>query len=190
MSELELIEQATNSIKEAAEKSVASRTDTLQAISEAAQERFKLLSEVESLNAQLEERQNRIKQIEEEIIPGIMDNVGIPEVKLPSGHKVSVSDYIFISIPKASEDEAFSWLEQNNHGDIIKNELSITFGKEENEKAIQLKTELMEEGYDPKIKRGVHPSILRAFAKEQQSKGVTLPATVFSTWVTRKAVIK
>lgn len=190
MSELDLIEQATNSIKEAAEKSVASKTDTLQAINEAAQERFKLLSEIEELGAQMQVKQDRVKKIEEELIPGIMDNVGIPEIKLPSGHKVSVSDHVAVSIPKTTETEAFGWLEDHNFGDIIKNELVVSFDKAENDKAKQLQKELIEEGYDPSIKRGVHPSTLRAWAKEQMKKGITLPSDIFSTWVTRKAVIK
>ena len=162
MNTMEAIEQATESVRQVAEKSALNKQDTLKAISESTTERFQLLQEIEEIEEVLKRKKDRIREIEESVIPTLMDGVGIPEIKLPSGHKITVSDHIAVSIIKNLEADAFEWLEEHNYGDIIKNELSVTFDKKENEKAQELRQKLQEEGFNPSIRRNVHSSTLKA----------------------------
>jgi hypothetical protein len=54
-----------------------------------------------------------------------------------------------------------------NLDDIIKNDVTCSFGKGEDNVAGDVVGMLQERGFDPKTKTHVHPSTLKAFVKER-----------------------
>ena len=94
------------------------------------------------------------------------------------------------SITREKEAEAFKWLEDNNHGELIKNIVSIRFGKGDNEQASKLIEDLEQNGLAPDQKRKVEPMTLNAFIGEQINSGKELPIEVFSVFMGNKVKIK
>jgi hypothetical protein len=83
-----------------------------------------------------------------------------------------------------------SWLVDNNHGSLIKNEVTLKFGKDEDEKAAATVESLKQQGLSPSQKQGVHPQTLNAFIKEQITSGKDIPSDIFGIYVGSRANIK
>ena len=94
------------------------------------------------------------------------------------------------SITKENEAEAFKWLEDNGHGDLIKNIVSIRFGKGENESAEKLISSLEQDGLYPDQKRKVEPMTLNAFIGDQITNGKQVPMELLSVFTGNKVKIK
>jgi hypothetical protein len=94
------------------------------------------------------------------------------------------------SIPKEREVEAFRWLRDHGHGDLIKNVVSSTFGKGEDDMASQALFLLEESGFSADQKQAVHPATLKAFVKEQVEKGENIPLDLLGVFIGTKAEIK
>ena len=45
------------------------------------------------------------------------------------GSSVEVKPFYSARIPASKSEEAFDWLRENGHGDLIKNQVSLEFGK-------------------------------------------------------------
>ena len=78
-----------------------------------------------------------------------MENVVLKKSNFLMGDAVSFKEFYKGSITKDNEAEAFKWLEDNGHGDLIKNIVSIRFGKGENESAEKLISSLEQDGLYP-----------------------------------------
>ena len=66
----------------------------------------------------------------------MMAEMGLSHLKLMDGSSVDVKPNYSATITVANREKAFNWLRQNGLGDIIKNEISVSFGR--NEKTRQL----------------------------------------------------
>ena len=53
-------------------------------------------------------------------------------------HICKVSTSYRATITEANKEEAFNWLRNNGLGDIIKNEISVSFGRNEDNKAASM----------------------------------------------------
>ena len=58
-------------------------------------------------------------------------------------------------------EEAFGWLRQNGHGDLIKNNVMITFQRKQDNEAKSLVAELREKGHNVKQAEKVEPMTLK-----------------------------
>ena len=57
--------------------------------------------------------------------------MGLSHLKLADGSTVDVKPNYSASITIANREKAFNWLRENGLGDIIKNEISVSFGRNE-----------------------------------------------------------
>jgi hypothetical protein len=83
-----------------------------------------------------------------------------------------------------------AWLVDNDHGSLIKNQVILNFGKNEDEKATATVEKLKQQGLSPDVKQGVHPQTLNAFIKEQITGGKDIPSDIFGIYVGSRANIK
>jgi hypothetical protein len=109
----------------------------------------------------------KLFSIATEDIPALMTEIGVKEITLETGEKVTVALDIASSITEANKENAFKWLIDNGYGSIIKTEVMVAFGKDELPKALALAEELTEKGLVPEMSRGVHASTLKAWLKER-----------------------
>jgi hypothetical protein len=82
------------------------------------------------------------------------------------------------------------WLNDNNLGDIIKNEIKISFDKGEFEKSKKIVENLEEEGLSFVEDENVHSGTLKSALKEQSGKGVDVPEDLFKISIGMKLVMK
>jgi hypothetical protein len=101
-----------------------------------------------------------------------------------------VATVISANISKDRSAGAHEWLRDNGFGDLIKNTVSVNFGKGEDDKAGELIKGLEDSGYNVDQKEAVHPSTLKAFCKEQIEKGSEIPTDLFGIFIGQKTTIK
>ena len=107
------------------------------------------------------------------------------------GSKVDVVEDIYVSIPKDAEKSkaCYDWLEDNGLGDIIKNQVGMSFGKGEGNMAKHLEEEIKNMGLIPEVKVSVHPSTLKATIKKWHQEGRSVPDNTFSLFIGQKTKI-
>ena len=67
--------------------------------------------------------------------------------------------------------------------DIIKNEVSVTFGRGEDDKANQLMDLAVGNGYEPNQREKVEPMTLKALYRERVEAGLDMPSDFFHLYV-------
>lgn len=126
-----------------------------------------------------------------EVIPSIMDEIGVTEIKTTDGHKVSYKPFYSGKIREEAEDRAYEWLEDSGHGGVIKGQMILDYRRPQRDEVLALKKLLLEMGWETALKLGVHHSTLRALFKEIiEDEGETLPPDLFDVFVGRKTTIK
>ena len=153
----------------------------------------KLLETQKKIEA-TEEELRKLKDVEttlsEQTIPNLMQQAGVELIKLEGGISVEVKPFYSARIPESKSEEAFQWLRDNGHGDLIKNQVSLEFGMKQDNEAKSIVEELKSKGLPVKQKTTVHPSSLRGFVREQiQDLGKDVPAELFGTYVANKTKI-
>jgi len=130
----------------------------------------------------LKELENTERQLSQELIPEALQEAGVSSLTLKNGSKVEIRVKYAARIPEKYKEEAFEWLKEHGHDDIIKNEVIIRFGRGEEDKANELVKELDGKGLSPDQKRRVEPMTIKGFVREQIEKGVNLPQDKFGVY--------
>jgi hypothetical protein len=127
----------------------------------------------------LKEQSRIISELE---IPSMMKEMNITKLKLSDGESVEVGKFYSASIPAEKQDEAFTWLRNNGLGDIIKNDITVTFGRGEDNKAAQYAVLARGQGFEPVQKIGVHAQTLKALVRERMESGLDVPSDLFKPY--------
>ena len=88
-------------------------------------------------------------KISAEVIPTLMNEMSLSSLKLADGSSVDVKKIYGASIPIEKREAAFNWLRNNDLGDIIKNEITVSFGRNEDNKAADYAVLAQGQGYQP-----------------------------------------
>jgi len=129
--------------------------------------------------SKLKEKQKTLSQFE---IPTMMEEMHITKLKLKDGESVEIKKIYGASIPVDRQEAAFTWLRDNDLGDIIKNDITVTFGRGEDNKASEYATLAQGQGFEPVQKIGVHPQTLKAVVRERLESGQEMPSDLFKTY--------
>ncbi len=116
--------------------------------------------------------------------------MGLSELKLQDGSHLKVSTSYRATITVANKEAAFNWLRNNGLGDIIKNEISVSFGRNEDNKAADYAALAQERGFQPTQKLKVEPMTLKALVRERIEAGKDMPTELFNIFVGNKTTIK
>ena len=147
--------------------------------------------EIAALEEQLKSKKAEADDISSRVIPELLAEQGLSEIKLADGSKVSVKKEYRCTLPKdeGKREQCYKWLRDNKLGDIIKNNVFVTFGKGEDDKAQQLLDLAAENGFEPQQKSDVAWATLTALFRERIESGLDMPSDVFSTWIKDKTKI-
>ena len=85
---------------------------------------------------------------------------------------------------------AFNWLRDNGLGDIIKNEILVAFGRNEDNKAASYAELAKSQGFQPTQKMKVEPMTLKALVRERLEAGKEMPTEIFGVYTENKTTIK
>ena len=152
---------------------------------------------LEGLHKRIETSENNIKDLKKEyqrisgeVIPTMMSEMGLAELKLSDGSHLKVSTTYRATITEANKETAFNWLRDNGLGDIIKNEILVSFGRNEDNKAADYAELAKGQGFQPTQKMKVEPMTLKALVRERIEAGKDMPTEIFGIFSENKTTIK
>ena len=125
----------------------------------------------------------KAKQLSNFDIPKMMQEMNVTKLKLKDGASIEVTNFYSARIVPDKQEEAFNWLRNNGLGDIIKNDVTVTFGRGEDNKATAYAVLARGQGYEPVQKSGVHTQTLKAVDRERTESGQDMPADLFNPFV-------
>lgn len=141
-------------------------------------------SRVSDLEEQLKEAKETARITQEVDLPQAMLDVGMRDFTLKNGFGVDVVTTHHASINQANQPAAFAYLKETANDDIIKRDVTITFGRGEEELAIQALEFLRSTFSANKIveKASVHSQTLGSFVREKLRAGEALPRDIFGIY--------
>jgi len=155
-----------------------------------------LVRNLRNVENQIEDAENHIKSLKQEKhrlsvenIPALMDEMGVERLDV-DGLTVERKMIVSASIPKDRKDEAYSWLRENGCDDIIKNDVTCSFGKGQDNSAKNVIAILQDAGFDPATKTHVHPSTLKAFVRERVTDGKPIDLDMFGAFISNAAQLR
>ena len=166
------------------------KTEGIQSLADQVQRLEAMQQQLEIQEDAIKEKKKQIQHISGEVIPTMMSEMGLAELKLHDGSHLKVSTSYRATITEANKEAAFNWLRENGLGDIIKNEISVSFGKNEDNKAADYAELARGKGYAPTQKMAVHSQTLKALVRERAEAGNPLPTELFGVWLDTKTSIK
>jgi hypothetical protein len=151
------------------------------------------LKDLEDSIVAKEEELKQLKQqadaISGEVIPTMMQELNISTLKLADGSAVEVKPVYGASISAEKKEEAFEWLRSNGLGDLIKNEVTVSFGRNEDNKAMAYATLAQGQGFQPSQKLKVEPMTLKALVRERLESGKEMPTELFNVFAGNRTKI-
>ena len=175
---------------EADQQDAMKRTDNIQSLADQVERLEGVASNIEATEGQLKELKKKRDHLSGEVIPTMMSEMGLAELKLHDGSHLKVSTTYRATITEANKETAFNWLRNNGLGDIIKNEISVSFGRNEDNKAADYAALAQERGFQPTQKLKVEPMTLKALVRERIEAGKEMPTEIFGVYSENKTTIK
>ena len=181
-----------NKLVEQMEKDQTEVIDNTSNIKTLADEVKKLRSiedEIKHQEEALKTKKKELERVSGEIIPTLLSEMGLSSLKLADGSAVDVKPYYSASISVSNKEKAYSWLRTNGLGDIIKNEISVSFGRNEDNKAAEYADLAKRQGFQPTQKLKVEPMTLKALVRERVDAGKDMPTDIFNVFVGNRTKI-
>jgi len=158
------------------------QADSAKSLSDKVIELKNLEDEIENAEESVSKLKEKAKTLSQFEIPKMMEEMHITKLKLKDGESVEIKKIYGASIPPQHQEAAFTWLRNNDLGDIIKNDITVTFGQGEDNKASEYATLAQGQGFEPVQKVGVHPMTLKAVVRERLESGQEMPSDIIKTY--------
>ena len=158
------------------------QADSAKSLSDKVIELKNLEDEIENAEESVSKLKEKAKTLSQFEIPKMMEEMHITKLKLKDGESVEIKKIYGASIPPQHQEAAFTWLRNNDLGDIIKNDITVTFGQGEDNKASEYANLAQGQGYEPVQKIGVHPQTLKAVVRERLESGQEMPSDIIKTY--------
>ena len=162
---------------------VLDRTENIKSLADQVKKLRDLEDQDKTEEQALKDKEKEIERISGEVIPTLLSEMGLSSLKLADGSAVDVKPYYSANISLKNRESAYSWLRQNGLGDIIKNEVSVSFGRGEDNKAAEYANLAKGQGYQPTQKLKVEPMTLKALVRERIENGLEMPMDTFNVFV-------
>ena len=162
----------------------------LDGVSRLAQEAALLEKEIAQYEQFAKEKKQALHKITDEQLPEALEEMGLQKFTLTDGAEISVKPIYSASIPKDRKDEAFEWLRDHEFGDLVKNNVTVTFGRGEDETAKEFVSLCGSKGFVPSQLEKVEPMTLKAWLRERVEAGDAIPLDLFGAFISQRAIIK
>ena len=175
---------------EADQQDAMKKTEGIQSLADQV-ERLELCDDrIADIENDLKMMKKKRDHISGEVIPTMMSEMGLADLKLHDGSHLKVSTSQRATITEANNEAAFNWLRENGLGDIIKIEISVSFGRIEDNKAADYAELAKGQGFQPTQKMKVEPMTLKALVRERIEAGKEMPTEIFGIFSENKTTIK
>ena len=165
------------------------QTNDAKALSDQVIKLRNLEDEIKIAEESLKQLKQQAETLSSEVIPTMMTEMNISTMKLADGSALEVKPVYGASIPIEKKEEAFKWLRDNGLGDLIKNEVTVSFGRNEDNKAEEYAVLAQGQGYQPTQKLKVEPMTLKALVRERIEKGLDMPSDLFNVFAGNRTKI-
>ena len=169
---------------------VIDKTTNINKLADKIQEMQAVQRALEMDEEQIKQKKKHLEHLSGEVIPTMLSEMGLSFLKLADGSSVEVKTNYSATITQAKKEQAFNWLRQNGLGDIIKNEIVVSFGRSEDDKAAAYAELAKGQGHQPTQKLKVEPMTLKALVRERLEGGKEMPTELFNIFVGNKTTIK
>ena len=169
---------------------ILDKSENIKSLSDEVQKMESLAKEIEDIEKNLKQKKKDLDVISAEVIPTMMSEMGLSQLKLMDGSMIDVKPFYNATITVANRESAFNWLRQNGLGDIIKNEMVVSFGRGEDNKAAEYAELAKSQGLQPAQKLKVEPMTLKALVRQRIEAGQEMPTEIFSIFVGNKTTKK
>ena len=174
---------------DAVDASVIPKDTELSGVAAIAQKQLELEADVARTEDYLKQLKKDLEQVSTRDLPDALMELGLSGLPLADGTVITIKPFVSASISKNRQEEAHTWLNNNGHGDLIKNIISVNTGKDAEAADLAYKA-LADVGFAPDTKESVHSQTLKAFVREQVEAGTALPLELFGVFLGQKATIK
>ena len=175
---------------EADQQDAMKKTEGIQSLADQVERLETVDSSIENAEQIVKNLKKKRDHISGEVIPTMMSEMGLAELKLHDGSHLKVSTSYKAHISEANKEAAYNWLRENGLGDIIKNEISVSFGRNEDNKAADYAELAKSNGFQPTQKMKVEPMTLKALVRERIEAGKEMPTEIFGVFSENKTTIK
>lgn len=168
------------------------RDELMRQISEAALAQLEAEKEVEQAKEILSLKEQNLRHISQSLLPKLADEAGLQDKFTVNGITIVIKEDVRANISEENRPEALAWLEEHQHGDLIKREFKVVFGRDQEDWAAKFEKQLQEseQPLNYELKRGVHASTLTSFVKAQTAEGQDIPVKLFGVVRQRVSKIK
>lgn len=175
-------------------------TDELNRVAQMASVMTTLADDIVAAVEAMKVLKNKYRKVSEEDFPQLMGEIGLVGIDLADGRAIKIESFVASSLAKKNQLEAYEWCRSHGHGGLLKNVVTVTFGKGQDEAADTLSEELKgrEELGQVALTESIHAMTLKSFVKEMITRGdegeldeaEMLPEDLFGVYRGKKAIIK
>lgn len=157
-----------------------------------------LIKQASTVNKQIDVLEEEVKMLKQkknsylfDLIPAKMAEMGMDKVEV-DGNAVSLSTFVSATMPKdpIQREQAISHLRDIGASDFIKNEVTVKFGVNEDNRARSIQSELEEKGMDTTARVWVEPSTLKKLVRERVENNQRIDLELFNAHIGQIAKIK
>ena len=131
-----------------------------------------------------------LRKVTDELLPDALEDLNLEKVVMKDGSEISVNPIYGASIPRDRLAEAYDWLRQHGDGDIIKNNVTVTFAKGEDLDAQAFMVMCDDQGFSPQQAEKIEPMTLKGWLREKVETGQAIPMDLFGAYISQRAKIK
>ena len=186
----DLLSEMASDSGEAPDKLDTLDTNKLDGVSRLAAEAANLENEIASAEQLLKDKKQALHKITDEQLPEALEEMGLQKFTLIDGAEISVKPIYAASIPRDRKEEAFQWLRDHEFGDLVKNNVTVTFGRGEDDIAKEFVGLCGSQGFTPSQLEKVEPMTLKAWLRERVEAGDPIPLDLFGAFISQRATIK
>jgi hypothetical protein len=145
---------------------------------------------LEALRAEVARREKDLKDLAERQLPEKFTAVGITALPLTNGATIEVKPFVGASIEEEKREAAYAWLERVGAGDLVKNLVTLAFGRGEDALATFIHGVAQRAGLTAEIKKSVNYQTLQAWVRDRLGRGEGVDTGVITVYAGQVAKIK
>jgi len=146
--------------------------------------------EIEEIERNLKIAKAQYRRISEDDLPELMRSLGLATITLNNGASVSIKETMYASISKKNKPKAIEWLAEHDHESLIQNEVTLAFGRGEQERLRALRDLLDTTSFDEyAVSENVNTSSVKSAIKELLAKGEDVPLELFGVHFVTQSII-
>ena len=175
--------------------------DDLKSLTEMIDNMLKNEKAIEDTKSALKVLEQAQRQLSEVDIPTKMKEIGMKEFVTNKRDKIKIKSFYTGYIPtikaclKSQElaerrQKCIDYLSKDENSSLVKNELSISFSKTQDNEAKDLKAELEKKGYAPTLNESVNANSLKSHINVVKEKGLEFDDELFKVFLKTETKIE